>query len=166
MAKVTVENPKQALGAKRVPLGLLPAVGVIEGAKAMEFGAYHAGNKHTGYGPYNFRDTGSIDLMMYLDAIERHILRLRDGEDFAPDSKVHHMGHIIADAAIVLDALYNGNLKDNRPSAGSAAKVLDAFERTNEPKDQSVCHPEQHPAGDKQVVSGWGSFLPKTERSE
>lgn len=146
--RVLVENPKAALGAKRVPIGLLPAAGIIGGAEAMEFGAYHAGPKRSGYGAYNFRDSAQISFMMYLDALERHILRLRDGEDLAPDSKLHHLKHIVADASIGLDALSKGNMKDDRPSKGKAAELLDAFEndhgRDRDAKNQAAI--DRHPA--------------------
>ena len=53
--------------------------------------------------------------MTYLGAMKRHIDALLDGEDLAPDSGVHHLGHIAASCAIVLDAGKNGTLVDNRP---------------------------------------------------
>ncbi len=95
----------------------------------MEFGTYRAGKDGKGYGPYNWRQSDPLSLTMYLDAIERHILRLRDGEDVAPDSLVHHLGHIIADCSIMLDCIAIGNLKDDRPKPGPAAKLLDQFEQ-------------------------------------
>jgi hypothetical protein len=101
------DNPKDIEGRKKVPLGLLPAAGKIAGALACQYGAGK-------YGPYNWRDQ-AISYSVYLDAIERHLLALRDGEDAAPDSKVHHLGHIIAGAAIALDAIAVGKMKDDRP---------------------------------------------------
>lgn len=117
-------NPKDAIANKKVPLGLLPAVGIIHGAAAMEFGAFRAGKDGKGYGPYNWRTT-NVRLTVYLDALERHILALRDGEDVAGDSGVHHLGHIIAGASIALDALELGRLVDDRPPKGPAATVFE-----------------------------------------
>ena len=54
-------------------------------------------------------------MMTYLGAMKRHIDALLDGEDLAPDSGVHHLGHIAASCAIVLDAGKHGTLVDNRP---------------------------------------------------
>ncbi len=97
----------------------LPAVGIIYGSLACDFG----NKKHKGY--YNFRSDGDMDYMMVLDAINRHIACLVDGEDNAKDSLVHHLGHVIADAAIALDCLERGTLNDNRPPKGCASFVLD-----------------------------------------
>jgi hypothetical protein len=68
-------------------------------------------------------------MTVYLDAMERHLLALRDGEDVAEDSKVPHLGHIIACGAILADALEGGFLIDDRPLKGPAAKVLDKFKK-------------------------------------
>ena len=115
-------NPKDLLGVKKVPLNLLPAAGRIWGAKAMQDGARK-------YGPYNWRDK-KIIASIYLDAIERHLLAFVDGEDLAEDSKVHHLGHIIADASILLDAIEGGFLIDDRPKAGPAAYLLKKLKET------------------------------------
>ncbi len=100
-------------------MNALPAVGIIHGSLACDFG----NKKHKGY--YNFRSDGDMDYMMVLDAINRHVACLVDGEDKAKDSLVHHLGHVIADAAIALDCLERGTLNDNRPPKGCASRVLD-----------------------------------------
>jgi hypothetical protein len=114
-------NPKDRLGMKKVPMTLLPAVGRILGAMAMADGARK-------YGPYNWR-TKKVRMSIYLDAIERHLAALFDGEDFAPDSKVHHLGHVIACASIIADAASIGQLVDDRPTKGNAANALEAYAR-------------------------------------
>jgi hypothetical protein len=45
----------------------------------------------------------------------RHIFDWFEGQERASDSKVHHLGHVIACATILLDAQANGNLIDDRP---------------------------------------------------
>lgn len=109
-------NPKDRAAQAKLALGLLPAAGKIEGARACANGAAK-------YGAYNWREE-AISYSAYLDAIERHLQALRDGEDLASDSKVHHLGHIIAGASIALDALYIGKLIDDRPVNGPAAGLL------------------------------------------
>lgn len=126
-------NPKDKIGRTKVAVGLLPAAGVIHGAAAAYYGAYQAGDKQQGYGPYNWRIGPAISMTVYLDALERHILALRDGEDIAADSGVHHLGHVIAGAAIVLDALAIGNLIDDRPAKGAASKLMQEL-KPNGPK--------------------------------
>jgi len=113
-------NPKDALGIKKVQLGLLPAAGIIWGARAMENGAKK-------YGPYNWREH-KVKYTIYLDAIERHLLALRDGEDFSEDANVHHLGHIIAGASILLDAIEWDFVEDDRPLSGPAAEILKRLE--------------------------------------
>lgn len=116
-------NPKDKVGATKVPLGLLPAAGVIYGALAADFGAYRAGPEGIGYGPYNWRER-KIRYTRYLDALDRHIKALRDREDTASDSGVHHLGHLIACAAIMCDAIELGLMVDDRPPRGPAADLL------------------------------------------
>lgn len=109
-------NPKDEGGNKKVPLALLPSAGIIHGARAMKNGADK-------YGPYNYRDK-HILVMIYLDAIMRHLLSYLDGEECDEDSGVHHLGHIIANASIILDSRELGTIVDNRPTRGKASELL------------------------------------------
>lgn len=109
-------NPKAITGAVKVSVSKLPPAGVIHGALAMMDGA----EKYT---PYNFRDV-KISATVYVDALLRHVLAYFDGEDLAPDSRAHHLGHAIACAAIILDAQERGNLIDDRPTTGPSAALL------------------------------------------
>lgn len=114
-------NPKDLVGIKKISLGLFPGAGKIYGAMAMENGA-------SKYGPYNWRDK-KVKMSIYLDAIERHLLALRDGEDIAVDSGVHHLGHIIACGGILADAIEGGFLIDDRPLKGPAAQALEKYKK-------------------------------------
>lgn len=71
-------------------------------------------NGSTRYGPWNWRES-KVELMTYIGAMRRHLDALLDGEDIAQDSGVHHLGHVAASCAIVLDAAAHGTLVDNRP---------------------------------------------------
>jgi len=114
--KHDITNPKDLLGSKKVPLGLLPAAGKIYGAMAMKNGADK-------YGPYNWREK-KVRITIYLDAIERHLLALRDGEDKDRESGLPHLAHIIASASIIADAVEGGFAMDDRPKPGPAADVM------------------------------------------
>lgn len=122
--KVTVVNAKAAIASEKVPLNVLPPAGRIHGALAAAIG-------RDKYGLYNFRKSKQVSYMMYLDAIGRHECCLVDGEDYATETvdgverTAHHLGFIIASASILLDALEQGNLLDDRPAKGTAAKVLE-----------------------------------------
>lgn len=121
-------NPKQRFGDMKVPLGLFPSSALIHGAQAFADGAEK-------YGPYNWRDK-AVEAMTYIHAAERHLRAWLDREEDASDSGNHHLGHVLACVAIILDAQEQGNLIDNRPIAGAAAKVLARFERAKKHDDE------------------------------
>lgn len=100
-------DPKGEEGKKKPQLQLIPPVLNTELAKALAFGAAK-------YEPWNWRKN-KVEYMTYLGAMKRHIDALLEREDVASDSGVHHMGHIAASCAIVLDAAKHGTLVDNRP---------------------------------------------------
>lgn len=100
------QNPKDKIGLTKVPLRLIPPVALIHTATAL-------GNGAAKYGPYNWRDF-PISLTVYIEATQRHLLALLDGEDYAPDSGIHHAAHAAACLAILLDARETGNLIDDR----------------------------------------------------
>lgn len=114
-------NPKDRLGVAKVSTTKLPAAGVIHGACAMMDGGFK-------YEPYNWRGNKVI-ASIYIDAIGRHLMAWFDeSQECAPDSGVHHLGHIIANCSILLDAQETGNLVDDRPTPGSATKILKRLE--------------------------------------
>ena len=116
-------NPKDLVGNKKVSVTKLPAVGILHGAHAMMNGAAK-------YGPYNWR-TRSVISSIYVDAIMRHLMAWFDqSEEVASDSGVHHLGHVIASASILLDAQATGNLVDDRPIKGKGADVLQRLNHT------------------------------------
>jgi len=113
-------NPKDSVGAKKAPLGYVPPALVIGASEAMAVGAQK-------YGPFNWREQ-PVQYVTYLEAILRHLLALMDGQDRAEDTGIHHMKHIAAGAAIVLDALAAENIIDNRPMRGPADDMLRALD--------------------------------------
>lgn len=106
-SKATTVNPKDLVGNTKVSITKLPVIGTIMGAMAMMDGAEK-------YGPYNWREKDVV-AHIYVDAAMRHWMDWFEGQEAASDSKVHHLGHAIACAAIILDAQANGNLIDDRP---------------------------------------------------
>lgn len=110
------DNPKTVLGLKKVSLTKVPAAAVLYAALAMQDGA----NK---YGPYNWRSK-RVTASIYIDACLRHLAAWFDGEELAEDSKVPHLGHALACLSILIDAKETGNLNDDRPLPGPAAKLF------------------------------------------
>lgn len=128
-AKMDKTNPKDILGATKPMLGLNPRVALLWMAKAFEFGAHGRDAngvqvRPKGYGEYNWRER-DVSEMVYVHAMERHIADYLDGQDLASDSKCKHLGHIMACAAILLDAEECGALKRDRPKPGKAADLIE-----------------------------------------
>ncbi len=100
-------NPKDAIGATKVPLSLLSPI-----AKAMWALAQFSGMVK--YGAFNWRVAG-VRASIYLDAIDRHRDAYLSGEELDPVDGTHHLANIMACCAILLDARAAGKLTDDRP---------------------------------------------------
>ena len=107
MSTTSPTDPKGEAGSKKAQLQLIPPVLNTETARAFASGAAK-------YGVWNWR-SNKVEMMTYLGAMRRHIDALLDGEDLDPESGAHHLGHVAAGCAIVLDAKKAGTLVDNRP---------------------------------------------------
>jgi hypothetical protein len=109
-------NPKDLIGATKVDLSVVPPAALLHLASAMMDGAKK-------YGPFNWREN-KVKGRVYVTAMMRHLLQYLDGEDIDPTSGVHHLGHAMACAAILLDARETGNLADDRPLPGAAGAMI------------------------------------------
>lgn len=113
------DNPKTVIGTKKPPTRSIPPIAVLHLGGAMEDGARK-------YGRFNWRDR-SVTSSVYYDAIQRHLLSWWDGERNAADSGKHHLAHVMACCAILLDAEDVGNLNDDRRTDGGAARLVAAW---------------------------------------
>lgn len=109
-------NPKDRLGVKKPRISLIPPAGMLYEARVMALGAEK-------YGAFNWRDN-AVNLTVYLEAAMRHILAKLDGEDFDPESGEPHEAHVRSCMGILLDAMATGNLIDDRPKPGAAARLI------------------------------------------
>lgn len=100
-------NPKQAAGAAKPRLDLLEYAANMRIAEAMADGARK-------YGAGNFRISGPILARTYGAAMERHIGLYLSGEDYAPDSGIHHLAHAAACVHVVFAAMEAGTFEDDR----------------------------------------------------
>lgn len=116
-------NPKTRLGALKVPLHLVPP-------SAKHFLAEALANGALKYGPYNWRDE-PISISVYYGAAQRHLDAFWDGESLAEDSGVHHVAHAMACCALILDAMVQGKLNDDRPTKGMASSLQARFHAAN-----------------------------------
>ena len=106
------DNPKTAIGVTKPSFDAVPPVAFIE------LGAGMADGKRK-YGHMNWREK-TVSSTVYYNAMLRHIFSWFDGEDRASDSGVHHLGHVMACCAILLDASASGKLNDDRPALKGA----------------------------------------------
>lgn len=100
-------NPKDAIGDKKVPLWLCSPIAKAQWAVAQFVGMVK-------YGAWNWRSAG-IRSSIYLSAMQRHLDAYMSGEEVDPSDKTPHLGHIMACAAILIDAEAAGKLTDDRP---------------------------------------------------
>lgn len=113
-------NPKDAIGNRKLQLGLVPFAFQALTALALTDGKYK-------YGAHNWT-IGGVRASIYIDAAMRHLQRWNSGQAFDPDSGVHNLGHAAACIAILLDAETRGVLTDDRPPAMPVG-VLDSFQQ-------------------------------------
>jgi len=113
------DNPKTAVGVTKAPLHLVPPVATHFTALAFKDGAAK-------YGPYNWREH-RVSASVYYAAALRHLSAWWDGQNEASDSGVHHLGHVMACMAILLDAESVDKLNDDRPIPGAAAALQSAY---------------------------------------
>lgn len=100
-------NPKGIEGAKKCPMHLLPPTALEQTAWV-----HNIGNKK--YGPWNWRDK-PINAEVYVAATLRHVNAWHTGEDLDPESGVSHLAHVAANMNILMDAIDNDCLIDDRP---------------------------------------------------
>lgn len=110
-------NPKDAIGSDKLPLHLWPATATVHGSLALLDGAGK-------YGRSNFRAIG-VRASIYYDACCRHLNAWFEGEDVAPDSGVHHLGHALACLAVLVDAMEAGELNDDRMFPGGYRAMVE-----------------------------------------
>lgn len=100
-------NVKTAAAAKKPRVAAVPPIAVMALGAAMQTGADK-------YGAFNWRGT-SVTASVFYNAMVRHLEQWYSGEQHASDTGVHHLAHLMAGAAIVLDAEMNDVFIDDRP---------------------------------------------------
>ena len=118
MSKELGINPKDACGAKKAPLTLVPLIAIVKCSLVMALGAMK-------YGKMNWR-SNKVKETVYIEAALRHLYAAMDGEETDSESGQSHYAHAMACMAILLDAKETGNLVDDRQkkSQGGVVKAL------------------------------------------
>lgn len=105
-------NPKDALGANKLPYHLWPQAATAMGSLGLMEGALK-------YGRNNWRVHGVL-ATTYGAAAKRHIDAWLEGEDRTTDSQNFHLSNALACLAIIVDAKANGKLIDDRNYSDTA----------------------------------------------
>lgn len=100
-------NPKDAIGVRKLPIGLVPSTGINLAAVAFLEGAMK-------YGRYNWRVAG-VKSSIYYDAAMRHLEKYWNGEEYDWETDVPHLASAIACLMIIVDAKACHKLDDDRP---------------------------------------------------
>ena len=99
------DNPKDAIGSKKLPVHLWPSIATAYGAIGMLEGA-------TKYGRNNFI-AAPVRAHIYVAAAMRHLMAWMEGEECSEEGGPH-LGNALATIAIILKARQNGTLIDDR----------------------------------------------------
>jgi hypothetical protein len=130
-------NPKDARGKRKAPLRLMPGAASAWCSAALAHGAEQ-------YGEFNWREH-DVELSVYLEAIKRHIDAMMDGEWLDPKSGLPHITHVMAGAAIVIDADSIGILIYDLPPPGGASDAQKAVAEWMVANDVTSLPREQWP---------------------
>lgn len=107
-------NPKDAIGVMKVPLHLVSPI-----SKALQAVAHYLGNAK--YGAWNWR-AGGARYSVYLAAMNRHMDRFTEGEEYDTDG-TPHLANALACLNIIVEAYYIGKLIDDRPPSNHEVLV-------------------------------------------
>ena len=113
-------NPKDAIGSLKMPLHLVSPV-----VKAYQAVAHFLGNVK--YGAWNYR-AGGARASVYRAALERHMDRWWEGEEFDPVDGTPHLANALACINILIECSERGNLVDDRPPSADIAAVYAKLE--------------------------------------
>lgn len=113
-------NPKDVIGSRKVDPGLVPDTMVFCAAVAFTEGA-------TKYGRFNWRVAG-VRSSIYHAALKRHLAKWWNGQNYDPNTSVHHLDNALACLAILRDAELYGKLTDDRPPSPNRDAMADLID--------------------------------------
>lgn len=140
-------NPKTTAGSNKPSLlSVIPTTSLLVLGAVMRLGAKK-------YGAFNFRDS-DVPASIYVDAAMRHLMSWWDGEDNDPESGVSHLGHVMACAAIVIEAKALGRLIDDRPTPGVSGAMISHWQAQGEFPEDGIQNPLPPDAKHRQSLQG------------
>jgi hypothetical protein len=112
-------NPKKQYGLASIPLNMWSNLASAYGSLALYNGSLK-------YGKANFANT-PVEASIYIAAIKRHLASWEAGEEFDPADGVPHLGGVLANVAILVEARAAGMLIDDRLKMAGYLKERDAL---------------------------------------
>ncbi len=112
-------NPKAQFGNAKAPSFGVPPIPMLEVGLVMACGGHK-------YGAFNYRDT-KISASTYIQAISRHFTKWQDGQDLDEETGAHELAHVAASCLLVIDAINNDMLVDDRSKTGRAGDLMLEF---------------------------------------
>lgn len=132
-----LSNPKDVIGCDKLPMSMVPGT-----AKAYAALGHLEGTLK--YGLVNWREAG-VRTSIYLDALERHYEKFKNGEWEDPKTTVPHLGSMLACINIIIDAYECGKLIDDRPKTAPVSALIDKFgEKVKHLKELFKDHKPKH----------------------
>ena len=115
-------DPKQSQAAKKMAFDAVPLSLLLHAQPGCQNGADK-------YGVYNWLvlDDGSMSINTYLNALQRHLILYRAGQDYTSDTNVHNLDSMISGLAVLRDAMLFGKVADDRVKLSK--NQIDALER-------------------------------------
>lgn len=102
-------DPKQAQATKKMTFDNVPISLLLHATAGNDDGARK-------YGPWNWLklEDGSMSLTTYLNALQRHLILYRAGQDNTSDTNIHNLDSMIAGLAVLRDAQLFNKVRDDR----------------------------------------------------
>lgn len=102
-------DPKQSQAIKKMSFNAVPISLLLHAQPGNQNGADK-------YGVYNWLalEDGSMSMNTYLNALQRHLLLFRAGQDNTSDTNIHNLDSMISGLAVLRDAMLFGKVMDDR----------------------------------------------------
>jgi hypothetical protein len=109
LVAVSPVDPKQACAQKKMTFDAISATLQLIVSAAAQSGADK-------YGTWNWLDLkdGTMSVMTYVNAVQRHLTLFKAGQDYTSDTGIHNLDSIICGLSVVRDAMIFGKVKDDR----------------------------------------------------
>lgn len=116
-------DPKQSQAVKKMSFKAVPISLLMHAQPGNQNGADK-------YGVYNWLtlDDGSMSMTTYLDALQRHLVLFRAGQDRTSDTNIHNLDSMISGLAVLRDAMLFNKVNDDRVKlSDDQIKTLEAI---------------------------------------